>query len=27
MIHKDYTVKDAKELLAQLEHDRNYDDF
>ena len=27
MIHKGYTVKDAKELLAQLEHDRNYDDF
>ncbi len=27
MIHKGYTVKEAKELLAQLEHDRNYDSF
>lgn len=27
MIHKGYTVKQAKELLAQLEHDKNYEDF
>lgn len=27
MIHKGYTVKQAKELLRQLEHDKNYDAF
>ena len=27
MIHKGYSVKEAKELLEQLEHDRNYGDF
>ena len=27
MIHKGCTVKQAKELLAQLEHDKNYEDF
>ena len=27
IIHEDYTVKEAKELLAQLENDKNYADF
>ena len=27
MIHENYSVKEAKELLAQLEHDKNYDQF
>lgn len=27
MIHHRYTVKEAKELLVQLEHDQNYSDF
>lgn len=27
MIHEGYSVKEAKELLAQLEHDKNYGDF
>lgn len=27
MIHKGYGVKEAKELLEQLEHDQNYGDF
>ena len=27
MIHEDYSVKEAKELLAQLENDKNYDQF
>lgn len=27
IIHEDFTVKEAKELLAQLENDKNYDEF
>ena len=27
MIHEGYSVKEARELLTQLEHDRNYEDF
>ena len=27
MIHHGYGVKEAKELLAQLENDKNYGDF
>ena len=27
IIHEGYSVKQAKELLAQLEHDKNYDQF
>ena len=27
MIHEGYSVKEAKELLAQLENDKNYDQF
>lgn len=27
MIHQGYGVKEAKELLEQLEHDQNYGDF
>lgn len=27
MIHENYSVKEAKELLAQLENDKNYDQF
>ena len=27
IIHKNYSVQQAKELLAQLENDKNYDKF
>ena len=27
LIHHGYSVKETKELLAQLEHDKNYDQF
>ncbi len=27
LIHENYSVREAKELLAQLENDKNYDMF